>query len=108
VIDVRGRVPALLDALPNPAAEIELRHQVAREAYRGGRCDGWREGYDAAMREMTQWWTEVARPASRGGIITHQELEVRRWGSGGREHFSDPGPGDYAPYARDRRRQHEP
>jgi hypothetical protein len=23
------------------------------------------------------------------------ELEARRWGPGGREHFADPGPGDF-------------
>jgi hypothetical protein len=33
---------------------------------------------------------------SKGGP-TYQELEERRWGPGGQEHFGDPRPGDYVP-----------
>jgi hypothetical protein len=36
----------------------------------------------------------IARPVARGGVGV-AELELRRWGPGGREHFGDPRPDDY-------------
>ena len=38
-------------------------------------------------------WNRIARAAVRGP--SHAELEEKRWGPGGREHFADPRPGDY-------------
>jgi hypothetical protein len=51
----------LLAVLPDPLAEIELRRQLAREAYDRGRTDGWHEGHEAAEREMAERWDRIAR-----------------------------------------------
>jgi hypothetical protein len=87
----------LLPALPDPeaelAAELELRRQLAHEAYELGQAEGWRRGYARAEADMARRWQEIAEPIARGGT-THLELEERRWGPGGREHFGDPRPGD--------------
>jgi hypothetical protein len=88
----------LVDALPEPLAEIELRLQLAREAYERGREDGWREGHEAAEHEMAERWDKIAGPIARiDPERTHGDLEVRRWGPDGREHFGDPRPGDRSP-----------
>jgi hypothetical protein len=93
-VDVFARMlVALLDALPDPLAEVKLRRQLAREAYERGRADGWRQGYARAEADMARRWQEIAGPIARGGI-TYQELEARRWGPGGRERFGDPRPED--------------
>ena len=42
---------------------------------------------------MDAAWNRIARAAVRGP--SHAELEVKRWGPGGREHFADPRPGDF-------------
>lgn len=42
---------------------------------------------------MARAWHAVADPASRSGP-PHADLELLRWGPGGREHFGDPRPGD--------------
>jgi hypothetical protein len=39
-------------------------------------------------------WNQIAAPIARGGPA-FAELERRRWGPGGREHFGDPQPGDF-------------
>jgi hypothetical protein len=71
-------------------AEVEERYrrQVGREMYAAGRRD--------AEAEMAERWNRIAGPVSRardaGGI---EEIEARRWGPGGREHFGDPRPGDF-------------
>lgn len=67
-------------------AEIRYRNQLAREMY-------WR-GYRQAEDDMAARWNEIARPAVRRGP-DFAELERRRWGDGGREHFGAPRPGDY-------------
>lgn len=82
-----------LDAMPDPDAEVALLRQLGREAYERGHADGWREGYERAEADMAARWCKIAEPVARGGI-THSELETRRWGPGGREHFADPRPGD--------------
>ena len=69
----------------DPAAEIAYRQQLGREMYEQGRRDA-----DAAMAER---WAEIAQPASRS--VSHAEMEERRWGPGGREHFADPRPSDF-------------
>lgn len=60
-----------------------------RDGLRAGRVDGYRAGYATASAD---WWL-AAGPAPRAG--SHAELERRRWGPGGREHFGDPRPGDF-------------
>jgi uncharacterized protein YecA (UPF0149 family) len=84
-------VAELLAAMPDPRAELELRRQLAREAYAAGRVEGWREGYErgARLRE-TEWPSVVA--ALRGPCLA--ELELLRYGPGGRQHFGDPRPTD--------------
>jgi hypothetical protein len=86
----------LLAALPDPLAEIELLRQLALEAYERGRADGWYEGHETAEQEMARRWNAIAAPIARGGI-EHPELEERRWGPAGREHFGEPGPEDRTP-----------
>lgn len=86
----------LVDALPDPASEVKLRRQLAREAYERGQIDGWRQGYERAEADMARSWRALAESIARGGI-TNSELEERRWGPGGREHFGDPRPGDHFP-----------
>lgn len=64
----------------------------ARWSYRSGYCDGRDDGYRAGFEEAVRGWKVTA------GLITgeaHAELEARRWGPGGREHFGDLRPGDY-------------
>jgi hypothetical protein len=66
--------------------EGRYRDQVAREAadaaYERGRADG----YVQAVADMK---------AVQRGIVRDAELETRRWGPDGREHFADPRPGDF-------------
>ena len=55
-----------------------------------------REAIEAA--ELTEHETanrnQLARQITNG--VSHAELEQRRWGPGGRAHFADPRPGDFA------------
>jgi hypothetical protein len=53
--------------------------------------DAWREGYAAALDDAVT--ASLARIWPPPGHVT--ETDKRRWGPGGREHFSDPRPGDY-------------
>ena len=66
-------------------AETAYRLQLAREMYQAGRRQ--------AEAEQAEAWHQLAAPVAHG--ITHAELEERRWGPGGREHFADPRPGDF-------------
>ena len=66
-------------------AETAYRLQLAREMYQAGRRD--------AEAEMAARWDQIARPVTHGPA--QADLEVERWGPGGREHFGDPRPGDY-------------
>jgi hypothetical protein len=71
--------------------------------------DGYRAGYEAGdaagtKRTQREWHvTNAGLPRSVLGP-TWAELERRRWGPGGRAHFSDPRHGDYTggPVAWDR------
>ncbi len=69
-------------------------HAAERAAFARGRAAGRREGYEYAYREMDRRWVEIARPVARGGPM-FAELERKRWGPDGREHFADPRPGDF-------------
>lgn len=82
---------ALVSALPDPGAEIELRRQLAREAYAEGRASGFREGYERGARLREAEWPSVVAPLSGPALA---ELECLRWGPHGREHFGDPRPAD--------------
>jgi hypothetical protein len=90
-------VAVLLDAMPDPEAELRLRRQLAREMYEAGQRDGYCAGYERGARLMEAGWPDVVAPLDGS---TCAELELLRWGPGGREHFGDPRPGDYMPQAR--------
>jgi hypothetical protein len=77
-------------------AETRYRWQVGREMYEAGRR--------AAEAEQAEAWHQLAAPVAHG--IPYAELEERRWGPGGREHFADPRPGDFP--GRAARREREP
>ena len=62
-------------------------------------------GYAAAEADMDARWNRIARAAVRGP--SNAELEEKRWGPGGREHFADPRPGDF-PGGLARKREPEP
>jgi hypothetical protein len=74
-----------------------LRRVLRAESY-GYRCGfaaGVAKGYQRACTDMEAGWQAIARPVAHGGR-PHADLELLRWGPGGREHFGDPRPGDYA------------
>jgi hypothetical protein len=64
-----------------------------RAAYQRGVRDGIETGRRLESAERDAEWVRIARPAARG--LPLAELERRRWGPGGREHFGDPQPGDF-------------
>lgn len=85
--------PADIRALLVTAAERDtwLRRVLAAEldGYRRGYGDGYRDGGEELY---------ARRRAAPPIVITgpsYAELELRRWGPGGREHFGDPRPNDF-------------
>jgi hypothetical protein len=64
-----------------------------RRAFGRGRTLGRTEGYGQAEADMAAQWNAIARLGLGGP--GHTEIEKRRWGPGGREHFADPRPGDF-------------
>lgn len=64
----------------------KLVDDIGRMMYACGFADGQRAASDA--------WGSRPKHIVRYGP-SHAELERRRWGDGGREHFGDPRPGDY-------------
>jgi hypothetical protein len=73
-----------IEAAELAEAEIRYRNQVGRLMYETGRRE--------AEAEMAAEWSRITA-ATRGPDLA--EIEERRWGPGGREHFADPRPGDY-------------
>jgi hypothetical protein len=71
-------------------AETRYRNQLAREAYEAGRQAGYRQ---AETDEQARW--KQTSPVLVPHGPSHAELDERRWGPGGREHFADPRPGDF-------------
>lgn len=65
------------------------------DAERAGYIAGWRAGRDAHRAAVIGADLElmIGRPELA-------DLEARRWGTAGREHFADPRPGDYIPPAK--------
>lgn len=61
-----------------------------RDAYQAGYADGDRAGYERGARVLDAEWSAPA-PAP-----DFAEIEARRWGPGGRQHFGDARPGDRA------------
>ena len=77
---------AAIEAAEMVELEGRYRDQIAREAaeaaYERGLLDGAVEAIEAYK-------------AQQHGLVRDAELETRRWGPGGREHFADPRPGDF-------------
>lgn len=69
---------------------------LARAGYAAGYADGDRGGYARGARLLEESWPAVVQPVLRDRP-DHAEVEARRWGPGGREHFGDPRPGDRFP-----------
>lgn len=98
-------------ALARAAAELiacsdrldaALARKLAAElaGYQRGFADGREAGYRQGRQdEADQWFAalaparEAARAIARGP--DRAELELMRWGPGGRKHFGDPRPGDF-------------
>lgn len=82
------------------AEDLTGQHAAVDRAFRDGYHVGFDAGHDVgraqAENEMAAAWAEVARHV-RGYASqpTHDALEERRWGPGGRSHFGDPRPGDF-------------
>jgi hypothetical protein len=94
---------ALVDALPDLGAEIELRSRAAREAYERGRATGAAEEHERQLAEEAQRRREMAalvpgaRPGTRSMPFT--EIDRCRWIVRGEERtratFGRPHPDDY-------------
>jgi len=84
----------LLEHLDTVEKTRQIYLGMARDAYQRGHDAGFRAGYEAAGRDLDALWAKVAAPV----VIRRPdqaELELRRWGPGGRARFSEPRPGDY-------------
>lgn len=66
--------------------------------YAAGVEHGFALGYAAAEADIADAWHQLARELDQP---QHADLEVRRWGPGGRAHFGDPRPGDFQGRARE-------
>jgi hypothetical protein len=89
-------VAAALEVADWMELEGNIRLRTGREMYEHGYEDGWREGYEHGARRLEESWLSVVRPVMQDRP-SHADLEQRRWGPGGREHFADPQPGDRHP-----------
>jgi hypothetical protein len=84
-------VADLLAAQPDPMAELALWRRLCREAYEAGRAEGWRQGYERGARLREAEWPSIVAPLAAPSVA---ELDLLRWGPGGRERFGEPRPGD--------------
>lgn len=76
------------------SAERDLWERRLLDAERAAYARGYQDGRDDQAREDGRRW--AAMPVRRvNGEPTFAELELLRWGPGGREHFGDPRPDDY-------------
>jgi hypothetical protein len=83
--------PAELIALSNERDKWMARIDAAgREGYHAGFADG----QAAERRRADAEWAAQPPPAFDPDAPTLAELELRRWGPGGRLRFADPRPGD--------------
>jgi hypothetical protein len=61
--------------------------------------DGYRKGRQDAARDLDAEWSATSpRRVTIGPTLA--ELELERWGPGGRRHAADPRPGDHTPSTR--------
>lgn len=97
---LRALVLSLSDAIEQVRQiEQDTARRLADEAYQRGL----REGYERGARAYEADWRAVVAPivASVAARPTVAELETRRWGDGGREHYARPMPGDHGPWTAD-------
>jgi hypothetical protein len=76
------------------------RDQWERRLQAEGRA-AYQAGYEDALRDTDRTWAR--NPLHAPMLLaepTQAELELRRYGPGGRDHFGDPRPGDYPGGAR--------
>lgn len=95
----RAEVLALSDERDTHLARLLAAEQAA---YRAGYADGFRD----AGEELFAAYRALPPVVIEGESLA--ELEARRWGPGGREHFGDPRPGDYPGAAFTRAREVTP
>jgi hypothetical protein len=94
VIDARDLDPETLLGLSNERDKWLARLLAAeRAAFLRGVARG--RQLEAAERDTG--WNRIARVALG---LSHREMESRRWGPIGSEHFGDPRPGDFVPRKR--------
>ena len=87
--------PVLLAAI-DPAAEWRYRRALCREAYDRGHAEGWETGRRALLEELAEAQRIACGPAAAALASPERaELERRRYGPGGREHFGDHRQDDY-------------
>lgn len=84
--ELQGILAAHVAADPGLTVSLSTARQWSAEAYSRGRADGIEAGRLAVIAEL-----KTADRAVRAAL----ELEIRRWGPGGRAQFGDPRPGDY-------------
>ena len=77
---------AVLDLAERNA--LKAGYLAALDAY----ADGWRDGVERGARIADAEFRPIAKRLSDEPTVA--ELELRRWGPGGRGHFGDPRPGD--------------
>lgn len=83
----------LVDAIGDQAAADSA---AFKQAYKLGYEAGAVVGRTQLSNEILTEEKRFARHMSTiTRMLSHAELEERRWGPGGREHFGDPRPGDY-------------
>lgn len=93
-VPLREAVAEVLERSDEYDAWLARLERGEAASYERGRADGIIIGRRLEATERDQAWARFAGPIARGGP-SFAELEIRRWGPGGREHFADPQPGDY-------------
>ena len=78
----------------DPATDPEHWRAIFRDAHLADLENAYRQGREDMAREYEHAWAAIARPVARGGPA-FAELELRRWGPGGRARFGDAREGDY-------------
>ena len=109
--DLAAAMAALVEALPDPATEIEYRRRLCREAYERGRARGAAEEHGRQLEDEAQCRREMAalvpgaRPGSRS--VSFKEVDRCRWIVRGEERtratFGQPHPDDFPGAGRGRR-----
>jgi hypothetical protein len=88
---------AVLDRSDERDVELQRILTAWREGFLRGLEVGMQEGRRQAAEEESAQRREAAGLVAKATAgPSHTELELRRWGPGGREHFGDPRPGDFA------------